>query len=120
MFDFQHKHKDFWTAIGYADVAVEPKIKAMQDFVSLYQTVKPFRESYDATPRSFQVKFLMEEILDIDQDSSKETFLAGMLIGSFQLMQKIKIPSTTTSTEDMEAQLESLLKQFGPKDSDDF
>ena len=117
MLQFDHSKADIWTAMGYDAAVTHDFISKMTDFSKLYFTNDRFRNSFSKTPNSYQIQFILNDVLVIDQDNSAHMFLAGHLIGAFFYMQKDL--ERATLSEDVKSYVKDTLDKM-KDDSDDF
>jgi len=120
MLQFNHNKSNFWLALGLDKDFTVNLINKISDFTKLYMTEKKFATSFSATPLSYQTKFILKDVFlltEEDMNDGAKMFLAGHLLGAFQLTQKI---GNTISTEDKMTKMKNDIVKKMDQDFEDF
>lgn len=118
MLDFNHKLANFWAACGFPTDSTKTTIDKMAHFVGMFAENERMRELFLQTPNSYQVEFILTQILETNQNDPKDMFLAGHLLGSFATMLK-KGMFNDTKMDEIGELMEDLLKKL-KRDKGDF
>ena len=120
MLEFNHGKSNFWLALGLDKDFTVNLINKISDFTKLYMTEKKFAASFSSTPLSYQTKFILKDVFSLTEEDMKDgakMFLAGHLLGAFQLTQKI---GNTITKEDRLTDMKDKIVKKMDQDFEDF
>ena len=119
MLQFNHNLKNFWQALGLPEKMAKTLIEKISEFTALYMTEDKFRKSFSATPKSYQTKFILKDVFLLTETDMKDPavmFLAGHLLGAFDLLQR----NEKENTVDKMTQMKNDIVKKMDQDFEDF